>query len=190
MYKRQPQKLSTSKVDSYVDSDHAGCLATRRSTTGLVARLGQHVVKTASNLQSTTSLSSGESEYYGVVKGCAMALSLQALLVDWGVRVQARVFTDSAAARGTISRRGLGRLRHVQTRYLWVQERCAAGDVAIEKVGTKDNFADILTKPCPAETIDKHMATCHQVFEEGRSDRAKRVMGTSCWLGLSELVTR
>ena len=45
-----------------VDSDHAGCLETRRSTTGMTARLGAHCLKHGSNVQSTISLSSGESE--------------------------------------------------------------------------------------------------------------------------------
>ena len=47
-----------------VDSGHAGCAVTRRSTTGMMA-LFEH----ASNVQSTISLSTGESEYYALVKG-------------------------------------------------------------------------------------------------------------------------
>eukprot|EP00959_Pyramimonas_sp_CCMP1952_P182190 3809454-Pyramimonas_sp.AAC.1 len=57
------------KIRVYVDSDHAGCAVTRKSTGGFVAMLGHHVVKHGSNLQSTVSLSSGESEYYALVKG-------------------------------------------------------------------------------------------------------------------------
>ena len=51
-----------------VDSDHAGCAVTRRSTTGLVILFGTHLLKHSSNVQSTVALSTGESEYYGLVK--------------------------------------------------------------------------------------------------------------------------
>ncbi len=49
------------KIAVRVDSDHAGCLRTRRSTTGLVALHGQHMVKAASTTQTVIALSSGES---------------------------------------------------------------------------------------------------------------------------------
>ena len=65
-----PQRMYSSIV-IFADSDHAGCLTTRRSTTGLIAMLGSHCVKTGSNLQSTVSLSSGESEYYAIVQAAA-----------------------------------------------------------------------------------------------------------------------
>ena len=56
------QALPT-RLDVLCDSDHAGCLETRRSTTGVVVRFGRCLIKTSSNIQSTIALSSGESEY-------------------------------------------------------------------------------------------------------------------------------
>ena len=46
-----------------------------------------------------------------------------------------KVHTDSTAAKSTCSRRGFAKLRHVQTRYLWVQERVANEEIKILKVG-------------------------------------------------------
>ena len=60
-----PQK-STNVIKVYADSDHAGCLLTRRSTTGYTISIGRHCVKHGSNLQSTIALSSGESEFYAL----------------------------------------------------------------------------------------------------------------------------
>ena len=59
----RPQQMFT-KLRCYVDSDHAGCLITRRSTSGLILMAGRHCIKSSSTLQSTISLSSGESEFY------------------------------------------------------------------------------------------------------------------------------
>ncbi len=54
--------------------------------------------------------------------------------------------TDSLAARSISSRRGAGRVRHVEVRELWVQERVRRGELSINKVRGEDNVADGLTK--------------------------------------------
>ncbi|CAK0841220.1 unnamed protein product, partial [Prorocentrum cordatum] len=134
------------KIRVYVDSDHAGCAVTRKSTGGFVAMLGHHVIKHGSNLQSTVSLSSGESEYYALVKGGSVGLGLYSLFADWGLDLKVELASDSSAARGHVQRRGLGKMRHVQSRYLWIQERVGKGDLSIAAVPGKNNVADVLTK--------------------------------------------
>ena len=59
-YSRQSPSDSDLKV--YVDSDHAGCVLTRRSTTGMVVMRGNHVLRHQSTLQIPIGLNSGESE--------------------------------------------------------------------------------------------------------------------------------
>ena len=134
-------------IRAFVDTDHAGCGITRRSTAGLCLMLGAHCVKHQSNLQSTISLSSGESEWYGIVKGSAAGLALQSLMMDWGWSQNLTVLSDSSAARGFAQRQGLGKMRHVQTRFLWVQERVKEGHLKVLPVRGKNNPADLLTKP-------------------------------------------
>ena len=131
----------------FCDSDHAGCGVTRRSTTGLATMLGRHCVRHSSNMQSTIGLSSGESEWYALVAGASVGLALQSLLADWGVKLELTVLSDSSAARGFSSRQGLGKMRHVQTRFLWAQERVKSGDLKVEPVRGKSNVADLFTKP-------------------------------------------
>ena len=132
-----------------------------------------HCVKHGSNLQSTISLSSGESEYYALVKASTIGMSVRALLEDWGEKYDLAVYSGSSAARGTASRRGLGQLRHVQTRYLWIQERIANDDFKLLQIGTKLNTADLCTKPVNRETCEQHMRTWNQEFREGRTKGAK-----------------
>ena len=143
----------------FVDTDHAGCAVTRRSTTGLAATLGKHTCKHQSNLQSTIGLSSGESEWYGIVKGAAVGLGLQSLLRDWGLELKLEVLSDSSAARGMSQRQGLGKMRHVQTRYLWVQERVKEGHMKVLPVRGKNNPADVLTKAVSGKLRIKHLKT-------------------------------
>ena len=80
------------------------------------------------------SLSSDESEYYGVVKGASVGLGVQAMLRDMGFDFPLEIMTDATAAKGIASRRGLGRTRHIDVHYLWVQERVGNGDIALKKV--------------------------------------------------------
>ena len=59
------------KITVNVDSDFAGDPVSRKSTTGLVAEIGNHTVKSGGNLRSLTALSVGEAEFDAVVKGGA-----------------------------------------------------------------------------------------------------------------------
>ena len=68
--------------------------------------------------------------------------------------------SDSNAAKAFASRQGLGKQRHVQTRYLWIQHQVAVGAIIIIiKIKTDHNVSDILTKVMPNATIVKHMKT-------------------------------
>eukprot|EP00438_Fugacium_kawagutii_P000480 Skav216940 [mRNA] locus=scaffold3396:50058:57739:+ [translate_table: standard] len=170
---KQQRKFSTVRV--YCDSDHAGDLKTRKSTTGIVCMLGMHTVKHSSTLQSTVSLSSGESEFYALVKAGAAGLGLKAMLEEWKVPVELILYSDSSAARGIISRKGLGRTRHVQTRFLWVQERLQKKDFSVECVKSDRNVSDICTKPLSNDLCWKHMASMGQCCVGGRHVIAKRL---------------
>ena len=112
------------KLTVWVDTDYAGCQRTRKSTSGGNICLGRHVAKAWSATQKVVSLSVGESEYYGLVKGSAMGKGTQSLLIDMGLNMKSidtylnaseiMVNTDSSAAKGVASRRGLGKVRHVE----------------------------------------------------------------------------
>ena len=105
--------------------------------------LGQHCVKTWSSTQAIISLSSGEAEYYGVVKASSTGLGCRALLADLGKKVTLTIHTDAEAAKGIASRMGLGKTRHIDVHYLWVQERVRNGDFALRKVLGTENPADL-----------------------------------------------
>ena len=57
----------------------------RMSTTGWVAQIGNHTVKSGSTLQSLTALSVGEVEFYAVVKGGHVGLSSRFTYMDHGI---------------------------------------------------------------------------------------------------------
>ena len=86
------------------------------------------------------------------------------------------VLTDSSAAKGTSNRRGLGKHRHLDTRYLWVQQRTRNGDIAVEKVPGDENSSDILTKHLDSVKMNKCMKQMGFHYCEGRSSIAKELI--------------
>ena len=73
---RKRRQKHVDKTTVFVDVDFAGHPVSRKSTTGLVAQIGNHTVKSGSTLQSLTTLSVGQAEFYAVVKGAQVGLSL------------------------------------------------------------------------------------------------------------------
>ena len=136
---------SASKIEAYSDTDWAGCPRTRKSTSGGCLMLGSHLLKSWSTTQSQVALSSGEAEYYGVVKASGIALGYQSLLHDLGVSLALRVWTDSTATIGICSRTGLGRLRHIDTQCLWLQDKVRSAALELRKVKGTENPADLFT---------------------------------------------
>ena len=159
-YRRQARRNAGIRV--YTDSDWAGDLRTRRSTSGLVVLRGSHSLRHSSTLQSVLALSSAEAEFYALTKGAAYALGIQSYFRDWGVELPITCYTDASSGLSFATRRGLGRIRHVETRFLWLQDRVALKHLRIAKVGTDDNPADILTKPMTREKLDKFCAMIGQ----------------------------
>ena len=88
-----------------------------------------------------------------------MVWGLRTYMADLGFEMSLEIVSDSLVARTFASRRGLGRQRHVQTRYLWLQERVAAGHLSIQKIKITHNIADILTKAASRETLERHKRT-------------------------------
>ena len=116
------KKQSVSSTDVYTDTDWAGCPSTRKSTSGGAVMFGSHCVKHWSSTQTSTALSSGEAAFTGVLRGAGQGLGYQALLNDLGVVVPLCVRTDSSAAIGICNIQGLGKLRHLDTHTLWIQQ--------------------------------------------------------------------
>jgi hypothetical protein len=164
---------SAASIDCYSDTDWAGCARTRKSTSGGVILLGSHILKTWSSTQPTISLSSGEAEFYGVVRASGAALGQQSLFRDLGVELEVCVWTDSSAAVGISTRQGLGKLRHIDTHTLWVQERVRNKSMKLRKVKGELNPADLLTKHMPSrEKLTQLVELFGCAFVDGRAASA------------------
>ena len=78
-------------------------------------------------------------------------------------------YSDSSAARGIIHRAGLGKLRHLETGYLWLQAAVKAKKLQVRKVLGTENPADLLTKHLTTSDMWKNLDKLRMSSEEGRS---------------------
>ena len=164
-------------VGVFTDSDWAGCKTTCRSTSGGAMIWGSHCLKMWSSTQATIALSSAEAELYALTKGAAQGLGMMSLLSDFGVAVNVTVHTDASAAIGIVRRAGLGKLRHLNVRYLWVQDQVKRELLGLEKVAGAENPADIATKHFSAEIMRKHLERLGVRTGGGRA-RSAPVLGS------------
>ena len=88
--------------------------------------------------------------------------------------MKGRVHTDSSAAKGAASRRGLGKTRHIDTQYLWVQERLQAGSFSLHKEATADNVGDLFTKFLDAKKIEDFTSRLGCAAREGTASLTLR----------------
>ena len=90
------------------------------------------------------------------------------MLADLGVKRGIKLKTDASAAKGIATRRGLGKVRHIEVSQLWLQEKVQRGDVEVVKIPGKINKADALTKPVGGEKIVEHMESVEGEVRRGR----------------------
>jgi hypothetical protein len=66
----------------------------------------------------------------------------------------------------------VGKTRHIDTSFLWVQEKNASKEIRYGKISGKENPADLFTKFLSGEEIGKHMQTLNVEFKTGTDDIA------------------
>ena len=118
--------------------------------------LGSHCIKTWSATQGVYALSSAEAELYGMIEGVTRARGLVTLAEELGfgsLKNAIRLGTDSSAAKSFVCRRGLGRMKHLQIRDLWLQKEVAEGRLVVFKTPGETNPADLMTKILAVDVI-------------------------------------
>ena len=136
-------------IDGWVDTDWAADPETRKSVTGQIIDIDGCPMASKVGQQSLLGQSSGESEFIGMHSvACDMVMFRN--LYGWlGFRVEWRLLSDSAAAKGMACRRGVGKVRHLDIRTLYIQELVHNCNLRIIKVKGAVNKADLGTKSHP-----------------------------------------
>ena len=75
-----------------------------------------------------------------------MALGFWSMAADLGENVKIVFRSDSSVALGIGGRQGLGKLRHLDTHALWIQQAVRTNKEDLRKVLGEANPADLVTK--------------------------------------------
>ena len=111
--------------------------------------IGSHCIKTWSASQGAVALSSAEAEFYAMVEAVTRAKGLMSLASELGFGNLSNVVhlgTDSSAAKSFVCRRGLGKMRHLEIRDLWLQKEVMEGRLEVSKIKGDENPSDLMTK--------------------------------------------
>ncbi len=153
----EPQSPGGLWLQTFVDADWAADVTTRRSTSGGVVTLCGAAVLTYSRTQPVIALSSGESELYAIGSGVAESIGLASTIQEvTGQIVPVSIMSDSSAGISRATRPGLGRMRHIDIRFLFLQKVFQQGKAVLRKVKGTANCADLLTKVLDRKQIMKY----------------------------------
>ncbi|WVZ80887.1 hypothetical protein U9M48_028325 [Paspalum notatum var. saurae] len=133
----------------YTDSDFAGCRVERKSTSGGCYLLGRSLVSWSSKKQNCVSLSTAEAEYIAAGSSCAQLLYMKQTLKDYRVELTRipLLCDNESAVKLTNNPVQHFRTKHIDIRHHFIRDHVAKGDILLRNVGTKEQLADIFTKP-------------------------------------------
>nr|GEY62656.1 RNA-directed DNA polymerase, eukaryota, reverse transcriptase zinc-binding domain protein [Tanacetum cinerariifolium] len=142
------------ELTAFSDSDHAGCLDSRKSTSGGIQFLGgDKLVSWSSKKKDCTSMSFVEAEYVSLSACCAQVLWMRNQLTYYGFHFdKIPMYCDSKAAIA-ISCNPVqhSRTKHIDVIYHFIKEKVEKGIVELFFVGTEYQLADLFTKALPVE---------------------------------------
>ena len=142
---------------AFSDADWAGCLVTRRSTTGFCTFLGSNCISWSAKKQPTVSRSSTEAEYRAMASTAAELTWVSFILRDIGL-YQAQpptLFCDNLSAlHMSINPILHARTKHIAIDYHFVREKVALGTLITRFVPSSSQLADLFTKPLSRVTFD------------------------------------
>ena len=141
-----PKEGEMETIEAISDTDWANCKKTRKSCAGGVFMVGGCLVGSYSRGLAMICLSSGEAEFNGGVMATSEGIFYKEVFDFLQVPLKLRVWLDSSAARGVFQREGVGKIRHLETKGLWVQQGLKERKFTLHAIATETNPSDIHTK--------------------------------------------
>lgn len=136
-------------LNGFSDSDLAGVLDDRRSTSGMVFYLNESVITWVSQKQRCVALSSCEAEFMAATAAACQAIWLRNVLSQVTSEFIGPVVLciDNRSAIDLAKNPMFhGRSKHIDARYHFIRECVERGEVCLKHVSSNEQRADIMTK--------------------------------------------
>jgi hypothetical protein len=133
----------------YTDSDFAGSIDDRKSTSGYAFHLGTGVVAWASKKQPIVTISSAEAEYVAGTSAACQAVWMRRILKDLmhNQEEPTTIYCDNkstiALSKNHVFHK---KTKHIDTRYHFIRELVNNGELILQHCRSNEQLADIFTK--------------------------------------------
>eukprot|EP00253_Pinus_taeda_P005852 PITA_05852 len=144
-------------LHAYIDADWAGSVDDRKSTSGGEFFMGSRLVSWCSEKQSLIALSTAEAEYVAAASCCTQLLWMMQTLQDFQITCTPyiSILCDNTSAISISKNRVMhSKTKHIPIKYHFLREQVLEQKVKLEYVPSKEQVADILTKPLPREIFE------------------------------------
>ncbi|CAM8990456.1 unnamed protein product [Rhodiola kirilowii] len=152
------RQSSLTRLSIFTDVDWAGCSDDRRSTGGFAIFLGPNLISWNAKKQPTISRSSTEAEYKALANGTAEATWIESVLKELGIKQNQPpiLWCDNLGATYLTANPVFhARTKHIEIDFHFVREKVAQGALDVRFISTKDQLADVLTKPATRQMLDR-----------------------------------
>ena len=146
---------STMNLVGYSDSDWAGSMDDRKSTSGGCFYIGNNLVTWFSKKQHSISLSTAEAEYIAAGSCCTQLIWLNKMLTDYGFpQPTLTLFCDSTSAIN-ISKNPVqhSRTKHIDIRHHFIRQLVETKQLSLTHVNSSAQLADMFTKALDVQTF-------------------------------------
>lgn len=154
------------KLIGYADSDYAGDVNDRKSTSGYIFMFGGGAVSWESKKQAIVTLSTTEAEFVAAGNGACQAIWLRNILEEMrcSQREGTTMFCDNSSTIKLSKNPVLhGRSKHIHVRYHFLRDLVKEGVINLEYCSTQVQLADVMTKAVKLEVFEelrKNMGIC------------------------------
>ena len=152
------KRSSDNTLKGYTDSDFAGDLDGGKSTSGYVFMMGDGAVAWSSKKQPIVTLSTTEAEYVAATACACQSIWMREVLnsIEEDLCKCVTVFCDNSSSiklsKNPVFHR---RTKHINVKFHFIRDLIKKGDVELMYCGTKEQLADIMTKPLKLEDFVK-----------------------------------
>lgn len=146
-------------LKAFSDADYAGELESRRSTTGYIVLWGSNIITWNTQRQKVVALSTTDAEYMAACQAVKEVVWLKNLIGELNAKLPLNItlLVDSQSAIQLVKNPVFhSRTKHIDVRFHYIRERYQEKLFNLEYINTKDQLADILTKPLVRQLFQHH----------------------------------
>ena len=142
----------------YSDSDWAGDVEGRKSTSGYIFHFGSGAISWSSKKQQVVALSTTEAEYMAAASSACQAVWLRRLCDELNQKQGSptKIFCDNKSAISLTKNPVFhGRSKHIDIKFHYIRELVSSKEIEVEFCKSEEQIADILTKPLKADIFHR-----------------------------------